>query len=123
MTAILDKLLATLDVQLHAFAVCEIRPGWRLVFDGMDAVIIHYVLAGTGALQTEGRAAFSFGPQSILIIPPGRRQSLSRPSGPLRDVYASDGCSLIADGLVKFDAGTGKGEIITICGSISATYG
>jgi len=94
MTAILDRLLATLDVQLHAFAVCEIRPGWRLVFDGMDAVIIHYVLAGTGALQTEGRAAFSFGPQSILIIPPGRRQSLSRPSGPLRDVYASDGCSL-----------------------------
>jgi AraC-like DNA-binding protein len=123
MTQLLERLLATLDVRLHAFAVCEIRTGWRLVFDSMDAVIIHYVLAGTGALQTEGGAAFSFGPKSILIIPPGRKQSLSRPSGPVRDVYASEGCSLIADGLVKFDAGSGKGEIITICGTISATYG
>ena len=123
MTQLLERLLATLDVRLHAFAVCEIRTGWRLVFDAMDAVIIHYVLAGTGALQTEGGAAFSFGPKSILIIPPGRKQSLSRPNGPVRDVYASEGCSLIADGLVKFDAGSGKGEIITICGTISATYG
>ena len=123
MTQLLDRLLATLDVRLHAFAVCEVRPGWRLVFDPMDAVIVHYVLVGTGALQTEHGVAFSFGPRSILIIPPGRRQSLSRPSGPLRDVFASDGCSLIADGLVKFDAGPGEGEIITICGTISATYG
>lgn len=71
MTDVLDRLLTTLDVNLHAFAVCEVRPGWRLVFDPMDAVVIHYVLAGSGALQTRDGAAYSFGPHAIVIVPPG----------------------------------------------------
>jgi hypothetical protein len=61
MTHLLDRLLATVDVHLHAFSVCEVRPGWRLVFDPMDAVVIHYVLAGMGSLQTDGGVAVPFG--------------------------------------------------------------
>jgi hypothetical protein len=30
---VLDKLLTTLNVRLHAFAVCEIQAGYRLGFD------------------------------------------------------------------------------------------
>ena len=45
---ILDRLLITLAVRLHAFALCQITRGWRLVFDPMEAVTIHYVLAGSG---------------------------------------------------------------------------
>jgi len=123
MANLLDRLLATLDVRLHAFAVCEVRPGYRLNFDPMDAVVIHYVLAGTGVLQTDGGVLVPFATHSIVIVPPGHRQSLGRPSGPVRDVPASENCSMVADGLVKFDAGEGEGEILTICATISATYG
>lgn len=123
MANLLDRLLTTLDVRFEAFAVCEVRPGWRLVFDPMDAVVIHYVLAGSGALQTDGGVAIPFGTHSIIIVPPGKQQSLARPSGPLRDAAAAENCSPAADGLVKFDAGTGDGEILTICATITATYG
>lgn len=123
MADLLDRLLTTLDVRFQAFAVCEVRPGWRLVFDPMDAVVIHYVLAGAGALQTDGGVAIPFGTHSIMIVPPGKRQSLSRPSGPLRDALAGENCSPAADGLVKFDAGTGEGEILVVCATINATYG
>jgi hypothetical protein len=82
---LLDRLLTTLDVRFEAFAVCEVRPGWRLMFDPMNAVVIHYVLAGSGALQTDGGVTIPFGTHSIIIVPPGKQQSLARPSGPLRD--------------------------------------
>jgi len=44
----LDQLLTTLDVRLRAFAVCEVRHGWSLAFDPMDAVVWDEVVARTG---------------------------------------------------------------------------
>lgn len=41
---VLGRFLITLAVRLHASAVCEIKQGWRLLFDSMDAITIHYVL-------------------------------------------------------------------------------
>ncbi len=34
---ILDRVLITLAVRLHAFAYCEIQTGWTLNFGAMDA--------------------------------------------------------------------------------------
>ena len=45
---VLDRLLTTLAVDLHAFAVCRIEPGHRLQADGVDTVTVHYVLEGDG---------------------------------------------------------------------------
>lgn len=119
---VLDKLLETLDVRLHAFAICHIEHGYRLVFDPMDAVVIHYVLAGAGVLKVGNAAPVPFGPRSILVVPPRQSQSLSPNVGSLRDVLASESSILVADGLIKFIAGPGEGEILTVCGTISATY-
>ena len=38
---ILDRLLVTLAVRLHAFSVCQIQEGWRLSFDAFDSITIH----------------------------------------------------------------------------------
>lgn len=119
---LLEKLLATLDVRLHAFAVCQVQEGWRLVFDLMEAVVIHYVLAGRGLLQVGTGAPVPFAPHSIVIVPPRRHQSLSHVSNDLKPVRASDSSVLMADGLLKFSVGAGKGDILTVCGTISATY-
>ena len=72
----LERLLVTLAVRLHAFAICEIQRGWRLAFDPMDAVTIHYVLAGHGVLRTTAGASVAFEPYSIIIVPSGIGQSL-----------------------------------------------
>jgi len=65
---ILDRLLATLDVRVHAFAVCHVQKGWRLVFAPMNAVSIHYVLSGHGVLRVGNGTSFPFGPHSILRV-------------------------------------------------------
>ena len=45
---ILDRLLTTLAVRLHAFSVCEIQQGRRLAYPSFEAVTAHYVLKGSG---------------------------------------------------------------------------
>lgn len=120
---ILDKLLITLAVRLHAFAYCEVQTGWRLKFGAMDAVTIHYVLAGSGTLATESGASVDFRTNSIVIVPARQWQSLGSPNGVLGEAAAEENATLVDDGLLKFTAGDGSRDILVICGTISATYG
>lgn len=119
---ILDDLLTTLEVRLHAWSLCEIQRGFRLAFDPMDAVVVHYVLRGEGMLHQQGDAPVPFGPKSIMIVAPGRAQTLA--AEPVsHDVLAAKACRLLADGLLKFDAHEGEGDLLVACGTISATFG
>lgn len=119
----LDRLLTTLDVRLHAFSVCEIQQGRRLAFPAFEAVTVHCVLAGSGALSVGGDAWLPFGSQSILIVPAREAHVLGEAQSAAEIVQAKDQCSLLADGLIKFSAGVGKAEILMVCGAISASYG
>ena len=122
-TGVLDRLLITLAVRLHAFAVCEIKEGWRLLFDPMEAVTIHYVLAGHGVATIGSGASVAFGPQSIIIMPPRTSQNLCGTSEVRDEARADEHCRLIDDGLVTFTAGDGSRDLLVICGTISASYG
>jgi AraC-like DNA-binding protein len=120
----LDRLLTTLDVHIHAFAVCEVARGSHLAFDPMNAVVVHYVLAGRGVLYVEGSEPMAFGPNSILIVPANAAQTLAADAKPGRIVKAAENCSMLVDGLVKFDAAhRAKADLLTICGTITATLG
>lgn len=120
----LDRLLATLDVQLHSFAVCDVELGSRLVFEAMNVIVIHYVLAGDGLLEVDGAAAARIGAGSILIVPAGRAQALVAGSSASTDVPAAESCAAVIDGMLKFDAAGGKtGDLRTICSTITATCG
>ena len=131
----LDDLLATLDVSLHAFALCDIQSGYRLTFGAMDAVVVHYVLAGRGSVHQQDAPPVEFGPHSMLVIAPRKAQSLA--AEPVsRTVEAEKSCRLIADGLVRFVArdgegvdgvqgfeAPGEGGLLVVCGTITATLG
>lgn len=120
----LDRLLATLDVQLHAFAVCDVARGVRLKFEAMDVVVIHYVLEGSGLIEVSGAAPMAIAAGAILIVPPGRAQALVSGREADRDVAAGENSALVVDGLVKFDAAEGRpGELRTICSTVTASYG
>lgn len=120
---VLDRFLITLAVRLHAFAVCEIMEGWRLVFDPMDAITIHYVLRGTGTVRIGTGASAPFSPQNIIIVPARTSQSLGAPDRIVGEARADDRCTLIDDGLVQFTAGDGSRDTLVVCGTISAAYG
>ena len=104
----LDDLLTTLDVRLNAFALCDIQSGYRLAFEAMDAVVVHYVLAGRGSVHQQDAPPVEFGPHSMLVVAPRKAQSLA--AEPVaHTVQAETSCRLLADGLVKFIARDGEG--------------
>lgn len=119
----LDKLLTTLSVRLHAFAFCEVGAGYRLGFDPMDAVTIHYVLDGSGVLDTGTGTAASFAKHAIIIVPARVRQSLGDAAPVRGEAPAEDNCTMIADGIIRFAAGDGPPVTRIVCGTIVANYG
>jgi AraC-like DNA-binding protein len=119
----LDRLLVTLAVRLHAFAVCKIKDGWRLRFAPMEGITIHYVLKGRGTIRADGKELRSFEPQTIMIVPARCEQSLGDHRNNAKEADAAENCTVIDDGLVTFTAGAGSRDLLVICGTISATYG
>lgn len=131
----LDRLMTTLAVHLHTFAVCRIEPGWRLRLGRMDQITIHYVLEGSGTLRLEEGGGAMFAPHSIILVPPDQAQSLAGPGEVLREARDEDNCVLLADGLIAFRAGEdgargdeerrdgARADAITcICGAITASF-
>ncbi len=122
-TDILDRLLTTLAVRLHAFSICQVQQGWRLAFSAFEAINIHYVLKGSGAMRVGNGEWLPFGPNSMLIVP-ARQPHVVGDAGPVAQLSkAEDRCSMLADGLVAFTAGDGSRDILLLCGAISASYG
>lgn len=119
---VLDRLLVTLDVGVEAFAICEVQSGARLVLEPLDAIVVHYVLAGTCHLLTSSNDPIACGPGSVIVVPPGLDQSLAATNQPTRDVLAADSCSMERDGILLFDAADGgAGDLRVVCGTIMAS--
>ena len=119
---VLEQLLTTLDVRVHAFALCEVERGRRLQFDAAEAVIVHFVLGGSGWLKVKGAAPVAFEPKSVLVVPPGRAQALSVSEEVEGVVNAERSCRLLSGGLLTFDAAPIRVDLRTVCGTITATY-
>ncbi len=120
----LDRLLATLDVQLHSFAVCEVGSRSRLVFEPVDVIVVHYVLAGEGSLEVDGAPAVRITAGSILVAPADRRQALVAGKSAVMDIPAMQNCAAGLEGMLKFDGAGGEtGDLRTIRATIAATCG
>jgi len=68
--------LPALLVRIHAFALRVIKDGWRLTFDPLQAVTIHYVLGGAGTVCIEGGSHVPFSQHSIIVVPARVSRSL-----------------------------------------------
>ncbi len=125
---LLDQLLATMDVAVEAFAVCEVRKGLRLIGGASKAIEVHYVLSGTMYLTVPGQPVMLCPPGSVVIVPPGVTQVIAADPHPARDVGAADNCRMTRDGLMLFDAAEGgAGDVRVVCGlvfaNISGSFG
>ena len=119
---LLDRLLVTLDVAVEAFAICEVKRGFRLIFDALDAIVVHYVLQGELTLITAAGDPIVCRPGSVIVVPPGLSQSLAADADAATDVAAGDHCSMERDGMLLFDAAGGDaGDLRVVCGTIMAS--
>ena len=118
----LDRLLTTLAVHLHACSVCQIQHGWGLAYSAFDAITIHFVLSGKGALRVGTGPVLSFTARSALVVPAHQPHVLGELGSSVQLVRADEHCSMLGDGLVAFTAGNGSQDILMLCGMISASH-
>jgi AraC-like DNA-binding protein len=117
---ILDKVLASLEVEVRAFALCRVATGWRLTTDPLPKLVLHYILEGSGTLRTGSGREFMFRRGSVVIVPPGARQSIGGEGAEI-ELPHERGLSMRDDGVAVVEAGFGDAEIVFACGTVSAT--
>ncbi len=119
----LDRHLTALDVEVHAFVVCEVDDQRRLKLPPMELPLVHYVLVGSGLLCTDEGVCVPISPHSIVFLPPATGHYLAVNEAASDVVDAGDACSPLGDGLLKFSSGEfeiGGSRLVTACGTLTA---
>ncbi len=116
----LNRLITTMSVKLHAFGVCEVARGWRLAFEPMGGVTVHYVLAGAGVLAVGGSEAVTFGAGDMIIVPAGRAMRFGEAGDAAIETGATlNNVAVVGGGLVRFRAGPSR-DTVFVCGEVAA---
>lgn len=117
---LLQRLFENLDLHLRPFATCSVSNDWRLRFDGIDAVTLHFVLSGEGALGGPGGTA-GLRRHSLAIVPAHVSHSLSSGDRPAHEARARP--ARTADDLPRIAAGPADDDRLLIaCGRLEAVY-
>lgn len=120
---LLDKLLSALTVDVDPFAICEVHRGWSVSMPPVGHVNLHFNLAGEGHLVVPGGPSVTFGPNTLLVIPPGQSHRIELPDGVGDELDAAADCTLPVHGLKHLVAGAEPGTgLVMVCGAIKATY-
>jgi AraC-like DNA-binding protein len=119
----LDRLLVTLDVDVQTLAFCELRRGRRLVAPPIDALMVHYVLAGTMHMEIPGSEPVVCPPGSIALIPPSVHLHVAADQEPESDFVATEHCVIGHDGVLVCDAADGgPGDLRYVSGLVLASF-
>jgi len=112
-----------MDVAVRSFAVCEVREGRRLVGAPVDAIMIHYVLAGTMHMTIPGHEPIVCGPGCVALIPPGLTPSMTADGGEGSEVIGIEHAMIARDGLLLMDAADGgEGDLRFVAGIVMASH-
>ena len=120
--AVIDRLLCLLDVRMHALALCEVSRGTRLKLPAMDAVLVHYVLEGSGVLIGADGVTIPFEPDTLVFVPPGWAHQVAETGSEPNVLLWKDIAVPLGDGMMVFGSGL-EPQIVSACGIISADCG
>ena len=79
---LLDRLLASLDVRVRAFAVCRVARGWSLALDPAETTFLHYVARGSGRLTLADGSYVPFVDHDLIVVPPRCATIMELPGAP-----------------------------------------
>ncbi len=120
---LLDRLLASLRVEVAPFAVCEVLRGWRLRMPPDGHVGLHFVVRGQGRLLgTEGRS-FALTEGTVFVTPPEQAVRVEPPATDDGDLSQAASCSLPEHGLLRMIDPDDEATLMLVCGAVRATYG
>lgn len=120
---LLERLLDALEVEIDPFAVCDIRRGWSLSMPPAGHVGLHFNLQGHGRVRLDDGQSVSFGPGSLIVMPPETSHRVELPEGSVDELDATADCSLPVHGLKRLEAGESAPGLLMVCGAIKASYG
>ncbi len=116
-----DQLLEGLNVEVSAFAICEVGRDASLVLEDDKAASIHYVLSGRGVAQQMMGRAFPLAPHTVVIAPP--RTCLVVSIGHKREInLPMPKCEALPGGWQRNTVGEDAPGIVLACGAVRATH-
>lgn len=119
---LLDRLLGVLDVEVEAFAICEVSQGWRLTFGPGDAPTVHYGLKGSGVMALADGRRLGVAPDTLLLLPRGIGLSFELSEGTTRERRVGPQLlSRVKDSL-SIRAGGDEVSFAVACGRVRASY-
>lgn len=115
------SLLSLIDMRLDAFAVCEVQDGWALKVDASDKVLVHFVLQGTGSIESKhGIVPVDTG---MMVIIPKALPKFINGAGPVTHfAEATQSCPL-TEHMVRFQARQDRVDLVLGCAAVSANVG
>jgi AraC-like DNA-binding protein len=116
-----ETIFELLDVQLNAFAVCEVGNGCALKVDPIDKIIVHYVLQGEGSIEWE-HGILPIRAGMMVVIPKGLEKRING-VGPVAHVSDASGSCPLTSEIVRFRACQGSVDLVLGCASVTATVG
>ena len=120
---LLNKLLSNLDIYVEPFSLCEVSPGLRLRLPGSTAVMLHFVLTGSGFLRSAAGTVLPLEPCSLAVVPKGARHSLEPKGEAVKECVIDPDSETLPSAPVISTASTQPPEMIVACGLVNVRYG
>lgn len=119
---VLDHLLATLDIGVTHFRICDIRDGWELRLPANKLPSLHYCLEGSGTLIAHNAAPIPLESHTFVLLPPGVAYRVE--GGPPQSSRCEHRVSLYDPSsqtpVPTLVIGDGQEGIVTACGELRA---
>ena len=118
--AVLDHLLAALDVGITHFTVCDIRDGWGMGLDASTAPSLHYCLEGVGTLTVDGVTPIQLEPHTFVLLPPGVAYRINSARAKRSQIEQCESlCGAASyESVPTLVVGNGEQGVVTVCGEI-----
>ena len=116
-----DQLCRGLEVNISAFAICEVRQDAAFVLSEDTDTAVHYVLSDVGVAWRATGEATELSPHTVMIVPPGSRLTIT--SDPDRRInLVEPKCDQLDGGWMLLKVGDATPGLTLACGYVNARY-
>lgn len=116
-----DQLCRGLEVEISAFAICEVRQDATFILAEDKDCAVHYVLSGEGVAWRATGEAIELSPHKVMIVPPSSRLTIT--SDPHRKFnLVEPKCDPLPEGWSLLTVGESSPGLTLACGYVQARY-